>query len=405
MQLAWCSTWQDAAPDDSDSALSGRLGATLRVELKDVAKAIRIHSATFFYRFPIDRVAFTIIPDGLAPRIGKTPLSETEPDVLIPAGVRIAVQGPDDNWVTVEPVGFRDAGFGSSLPLAPLMAAGLIIAVVSTWTARRLVAPLDRLVEAAARVGNAREPIKVSSEGLHEFAAVARAFEDMQQRLLSFVDGRTRMLAAISHDLRTSLTRLRLSAEDFRDEAAYTALNAEIDEMQSMVVSTLAFARGEARFAPNQRIDLASLLISLTDEATDSGRSCRYQGSDHAEILGHPVSVKRAFRNLIENAVKYGEKADVALATGEHGIEVTIDDRGPGIPEASQEAAFEPYQRLDAARDSDRPGAGLGLTIARDVIRSHGGSIALANRKSGGLRVTVSLPLAASQGQPAIRST
>lgn len=184
-----------------------------------------------------------------------------------------------------------------------------------------------------------------------------------------------------------------------------TALNAEIDEMQSMVVSTLAFARGEARFAPNQRIDLASLLISLTDEATDSGRSCRYQGSDHAEILGHPVSVKRAFRNLIENAVKYGEKADVALATGEHGIEVTIDDRGPGIPEASQEAAFEPYQRLDAARDSDRPGAGLGLTIARDVIRSHGGSIALANRKGGGLRVTVSLPLAASQGQPAIRST
>ena len=379
-------------PDESGSPLAARLAATLREMLKDKVQAIRISVTSSSFISPVSRARVVVIPDGAGARLGTSPVRADEPDILISASARIAVQGMDGTWVSVQPIAFRDGAFGSSLPFAPLIAGGMIIALVSTFMARRLVAPLDRLVVAAERIGAAREPVHVETAGLHEFSAVAQAFEDMQQRLLRFVDDRTHMLAAISHDLRSSLTRLRLTAEQCQGEAERAALSAEIDEMRVMVDSTLAFASGEARLAPNKPTDIAALLISLVDEATDASRPCSYEGPNHIETMGHPVSLKRAFWNIIDNALKYGKTANVELRVKTSTVEIIVDDEGPGIPEASVEDVFAPFRRLDPARGQETPGVGLGLTIARDVIQSHGGTIALVNRSGRGLRVLLELP-------------
>lgn len=393
VRLYWSPILPWTAPDDSGDLIAAQLTATLRETLRDKAKGLYVSVSALNFRLPTNSVRLVIAPEEVKARVAVLPIGEGEPEVLIPAGVRIAVQGQDASWVMVEPVGFEDSAFGLSLPYAPLLAGGIIIAAVSTLLARRLVAPLDRLVVAAQRIGTAREPVRVDTTGLHEFSAVARAFEDMQQRLLRFVEDRTHMLAAISHDLRSSLTRLRLAAEQCQGSDERDALTAEIQDMQSMVESTLAFASGEARMTPTQPTDIAALLISLVDEAVDAGRACDYQGPNHIETMAHPVSLKRAFWNVIDNAIKYGGAARVSLTVDAASLTIRIDDDGPGIPDEAREDVFSPFRRLDQARGHAMPGTGLGLTIARDVIQSHGGTIALCNRASGGLSATIELPL------------
>jgi signal transduction histidine kinase len=392
LHFTWSRTKNQSGTDDSETPLAAQFAATLRDVLGDSVKAIHIRASAVSLRFPVNGVRVTTIPGEIKSPLATAAIRASDPDVLIPAWLHISVQGSDGTWIKVDPIGFTDNAVGSSLPLAPLLAGGLIIVLVSMLIARRIIAPLDRLVVAAERIGNAREPVHVATEGLQEFASVARAFEDMQQRLLRFVEDRTRILAAISHDLRSSLTRLRLVAEQCPGETDRAALSSEIDDMQSMVESTLAFASGEAQLAPNRPTDVAALLISLVDEATDAGKACTYQGPDHIETMGHPVSLKRAFWNVIDNALKYGQSAHVALAVERDAVAITIDDRGPGIPEASRDDVFAPFRRLDPARGHETPGAGLGLTIARDVIQSHGGTITLADKDDGGLRVIISLP-------------
>ena len=386
--------WSPVAPlepDESASPLAARLHATLRAALGEDALAIHINISTVRYRFPIKSIRLVIIPPGLDESAGAKPVNADEPDILMLAGVRVSLRGRDGSWVTVEPVAMSDSAFGSSLPYVPLLVGGLIIALVSTLTARHMMAPLDRLVAAADGVGKGRELVPVPKEGLHEFVAVAQAFEDMQRRLLRFVEDRTQMLAAISHDMRSSLTRLRLELESLPAGEHRAALTREIGDMHAMVDSTLAFASGEARMASRQRTDIAALLISLADEAADTGAQCSYDGPNHAETSGQPVALKRAFRNLIDNAIKYGGTARIQLAAVFGLLRITIDDDGPGIPPERIEEAFAPFRRLDQARTI--PGAGLGLTIARDVVLSHGGSIELTSAPGGGLRVRVDLPL------------
>jgi signal transduction histidine kinase len=313
-------------PDESSSLLAAKLAATLHDVLGAEAKAIRIRASSVDYRFPMNTVRISAAPAEIKLPLNVTPVRAGDPDILIPAGMRMAIQGKDGSWLSIEPIAFSDGAFGASLPLSPLLAGGLIIALASTLLARRLTAPLDRLVIAARQIGTARGPVRVETQGMHEFAAVARAFEDMQQRLL------------------------------------------------------------------NQRTDIASLLISLVDETVDTGHLCSYAGPDHAETVGHPVSLKRAFRNIIDNAINYGKTARVSLNLKTAAMTINIDDDGPGIPAASMEDVFAPFRRLDPARGHEHPGAGLGLTIARDVIQSHGGTVTLENRSEGGLRVLMELP-------------
>jgi signal transduction histidine kinase len=392
LRFDWSATRQPADSDDSGSLLAARLAATLRDVLGDAARVIHIQAATVALRFPLNTVRVTASPDDIKGPLDRAPVRLGEPDVLIPAGMRISVQGQDGTWVMVEPIGFNDNAVGAGLPYLPLLAGGLIIVLFSMLTARRIVAPLDRLVIAAEQIGTAREPVRVETAGLHEFASVARAFEDMQHKLLRFVEDRTRILAAISHDLRSSLTRLRLAAEQCAGEDERMGLSIEIDDMQSMVESTLAFASGEAQLVPNRPTDIAAMLISMIDEATDAGKPCTYRGPDHIETMGHPVSLKRAFWNVIDNALKYGMTARVTLDFDDTAVTVMVDDDGPGIPEASRKDVFAPFRRLDPARGQQTPGVGLGLTIVHDVIQSHGGTISLAVRQGGGLRVTIQLP-------------
>jgi len=219
----------------------------------------------------------------------------------------------------------------------------------------------------------------------------------MQRRLLQLVDDRAQMLAAISHDLRSALMRRRIAAEDCAGEAERQAIVAEIEDMPAMVESTLTFASGEARMTPSRHTDVAALLISLVDDAADSGRRCSYAGPDHAELMAHPIALERVFSNLIDNALKYGGAARVHPASQDRAgpagrLLIRIEDDGPGIPPHLAEDVFTPFRRIDPARSNDVPGVGLGLTIARDVIRSHGGAIALRCASGRGLVVEVALP-------------
>jgi signal transduction histidine kinase len=390
------SIWSKSAPVvDNNTTFSipaAQLSATLQDIMGENAKAVAVQASQLRFQFPMMNLRLVSAESEVNAPINRGPIRLGEPDILIPAGMRLWIEGHDGSWIGVEANGFRDTAFGVSLPFGPLLAGGIIIALVSTLMARRLMAPLDRLVLAAQRIGTAREPVQLQTGGLHEFSAVAHAFEDMQQRLLRFVEDRTRILAAISHDLRSSLTRLTLTAEQCQGASERAALSAEIAEMQSMVESTLSFASGEAQLAPTQPTDVAALLISLVDEATDAGKASSYKGPDHIETLGHPMSLKRAFRNVIDNALKFGRVSRVGLTVSSATVTVTVDDDGAGIPDASLEDVFAPFRRLDPARGHETPGVGLGLTIARDVIQSHGGTITLANRAGEGLTVTMVLP-------------
>jgi signal transduction histidine kinase len=390
MSLTWQASTATLATDDSRSPVAAQLHATLTQLMGEDVRSIRISATSISYRFPTKAFRLVVIPDGEGSRFGSAALRSDEPDVLMPAGVRIDIEGLDGSWLRIEPVGTSDSAFGATLPYVPLLIGGLIIATVSTLMARRFMTPLDNLVVAANRFGASREPVTVPRKGLYEFAAVAQAFEDMQGRMLRMVDDRTEMLAAISHDLRSSLTRLRLAAEEVAGEPERRALSAEIEDMKAMVDSTLAFASGEARAVPNQRVDMAASLMTVIDDATDAGAACAYSGPDHAEIMGHPVALRRAFRNLVDNAIKYGGAARVSLTVEDASIMIAIEDDGPGIPAERLDEAFAPFRRLNSARSA--AGVGLGLTIARDVIHSHGGEISGQYGATGKFQMEARLP-------------
>ena len=207
-----------------------------------------------------------------------------------------------------------------------------------------------------------------------------------------FLDERTQMLAAISHDLRTSLTRLRLEAEELPESETKNRLIFDMSEMERMISATLTFAGDELKSEPQQRVDVAALLISLCDSFSDHGQPADYNGPNHAYLLCQPVAMKRAFDNLIGNAIKYGFRASVTLTLENGSVLVSITDAGPGISPENVELAFRPFRRLETSRNRETGGVGLGLPIARDIIRAHGGEISLRNRPEGGLEVTVRLP-------------
>ena len=387
--------WSRAAPwDGSEEQVAPevrRLAATVRA-MVDPAMRVTFQSQSLEYLFPFRSVRVGVQPPEVAAGLTASPLPPDAPEEVLPASLRIAVQGPDGSWVSITPVGFGDLGLLAAFPVSPLAVGGLIIGLASIATARRLLAPLDRLVEAAGRIGTARAFVPVPAEGLAEFGAVARAFEEIQHRLLRFDADRTQMLASMSHDLGSALTRLRLAVEPGGGREPDPVLLREIEDMQAMVESTLAFASGEARPGPLRPTDIAALLITLVDHAGDLGHACSYRGPDHAEAPGHPPALRRAFWNLIDNAVKYGGTARVALSVTPGGVCMEIADDGPGIPADRMEEALAPFRRLDPARGGAQRGVGLGLTIARDVVVGHGGTLVLRNVEAGGLVVEVTLP-------------
>jgi signal transduction histidine kinase len=222
----------------------------------------------------------------------------------------------------------------------------------------------------------------------------------MQERLRRFVGDRTRMLAAIGHDLRTPITSLKLRAELLDDEEARTKMLATLDEMQRMSEATLAFARDDAATEPTRVVDLAALLDSIADDLAEMGKPVTFIESPRLPYPCRPTALKRAVANLVENAIQYGERARVSLESRSVGPVIVVDDDGPGIPEERLDDVFKPFVRLEESRNRATGGAGLGLSIARSIVLSHGGDLVLANRKGGGLRAEIRLP-AAEKGTPA----
>jgi signal transduction histidine kinase len=268
----------------------------------------------------------------------------------------------------------------------------LSIITMSLIAAHAVAKPIHRFVEAVRRFG--ANPLGPSIEeiGTQELRFVIRAFNEMQAQIQKFVADRTAMLTAISHDLRTPLTRMRLRGEFIDDAEQQSKLFHDVDEMQSMIDSALEFFRDDARTEETTSFDLAELLNTIKDHYTDQGIDILYQGPHHYVYSGRPMNLKRAFTNLIDNAIKYGTPPKIELTSLEKSISVTIKDHGPGIPEEYLENVFKPFYRLEGSRNRNTGGVGLGLTIVKSIINNHGGNLVLRNGAEGGLEAVITLP-------------
>lgn len=271
----------------------------------------------------------------------------------------------------------------------------LSTALLAAWAASALTRPLRAFEESARRFGENIEARPLPEQGPREIRAAAGALNRMQARIRALINDRTRMLAALSHDLRTPLTRLRLRAEFVHDDGVKQSILGDIAQMQAMVDAALVYLREGTERSEKRRVDLASLLQAVCNDFSDVGHDVRYDGPDHLIVLGHFDSLHRAFSNIVDNGVRYaGTVRVISGAEGDH-VRVDVADRGPGVADELREAMLEPFVRGDAARGMDATsGFGLGLPIARSVIVAHGGSLTLADGTDGGLTVRILLPAA-----------
>jgi signal transduction histidine kinase len=278
--------------------------------------------------------------------------------------------------------------------LAPiLLVIGLGLTGLAVLVARGVTRPLGRFAKATARFGAdvaAAEPLH--QEGPSEIREIARAFNTMQEQIRRLLDGRTHMLAAVSHDLRTPLTRLKLRTEFVEDDEERTKMLKDLDEMEAMIHAAIAYARGDEGGESPASVDIVNLLEEVRAEMAEAGGRVGLEGPPAAPWEGRPLALKRALRNLVENAVNYGGQADLRVAVTPLDIVIAVEDDGPGIPATEIEKVFTPFYRLEPSRSRATGGVGLGLAVARAVIREHGGDITLSNRPTGGLRQTVVLP-------------
>jgi signal transduction histidine kinase len=268
----------------------------------------------------------------------------------------------------------------------------VLIGLVVIWLTHRETRPLRRFAEAADRLGVDVHAPSLPEKGSRELRKATRAFNRMQERLQRFVDDRTQMLAAISHDLRTVLTRLQLRADFIDDQEQRDKALKDLAAMQTMLNATLEFARDDNASEARTALDIAVLLQSLCDDWSDTGEQTDYQGPEHLTFSGRPVALQRMFSNLIENALRYGKEAKIALQTDKDNIRIAVADRGPGIASELREKVFAPFFRLEPSRNRQTGGTGLGLAVARSIARRHGGDIVLADNPGGGLLVQVQLP-------------
>jgi signal transduction histidine kinase len=321
---------------------------------------------------------------------------------LSPLATLLTRDDPDRNFdVTVQfPDGdsavFRLARPEEGAPLPRNLVLNLVLLVVIMAialfvVARSITRPLFQLAQAADSVGrDVRQP-KLEEKGARELRDAARAFNTMQDRLQRYLDSRTRVLAAMSHDLKTPLTRLRLQVETLEDPTAQERIGKQLDEMEGMVRGALALFRGlddDEGLAP---VDLNALLITLQSEFTQMAGSVTIEGLAQRAFIGKPQALKRLLTNLIENAIKFGSKAKVRVQDGPAVI-IRVADEGPGVPPDELERVFEPFYRVESSRNRDTGGTGLGLSIARDIAQAHGGTLTLRNLPERGLEATLVLP-------------
>ncbi|KZK92194.1 Osmolarity sensor protein EnvZ [Pseudovibrio sp. Ad5] len=303
-----------------------------------------------------------------------------------------AIELKNGQWLNIES-NFRLPKPSFVPILLPIVIMALLTILIIWVSVYRLTKPLRTLEAAANDLGRGADVKPLKEAGPAEVQAVTRSFNQMQERLTRFISDRTRMLAAISHDLRTPITSLRIRAEFIDDDEDRERMIATLDEMQAMVEETLAFTREDSKQEELRSVDLGGLLESIANDQEDMGNHVNVEARDRVVLKCRPMSLKRAFQNLIGNAIRYGEQAEVSFRVDEAHAEVRIADKGPGIPQNRLEDVFEPFVRLEESRNEETGGIGLGLAITRSIIHAQGGTIRLENGEENGLVAIVRLPL------------
>ena len=276
--------------------------------------------------------------------------------------------------------------------LAWMVGTSLILLTIAVYFLRRQIHPIRRLAQAADSFGKAMQVISFKPEGAREVRQAANAFLLMRERIRRQITQRTEMLAGVSHDLRTPLTRMKLQLAMLPESDYSAGLRNDVLEMEKMVDGYLAFARGEgSEVAVPVYID--TMLNDVVEEARRGGADVTFNEFSGAQLMGRPNALKRAVTNLIDNAVRYSYEVTLAARKNPEALEITVEDNGPGIPESQRESVFKPFFRMDQSRNAETGGVGLGLTIARDVVRNHGGDLVLSESPRGGVSALIRLPL------------
>ena len=311
-----------------------------------------------------------------------------------PPTLALSVRLSDGAWLNSETLLPRPQLWAWPVVMSTLLTV-IAISLATALSVRRITKPLRELAQASDRLGRGEGVPDLPERGPEEIVRANRAFNAMQARVSRFVTDRTRMVAAISHDLRTPLTSLRLRAEFIDDDETRERMVDTIDEMTRMAEATLTFARDDAAAEDSRNTDLVALVEAVSADFSDLGHDVTVEGPEHLYLSVRQVSLRRALRNLVENAVRYGIRARIRLERSVAGVVIAVDDDGPGIPEDKMEEVFAPFTRLETSRNLETGGVGLGLATARSVVRAHGGELTLANRPGGGLTAAIHLPVAA----------
>jgi two-component system osmolarity sensor histidine kinase EnvZ len=307
-------------------------------------------------------------------------------------GPQVLIRVPIANGV-LQLKAYRDRVQARSGPLfvAWISGATIFLVIVSVIFIRNQVRPIEKLADAMERFGRGEDTGYMRARGAREVRGATAAFHDMRQRIKKHIDQRSQLLAGVSHDLRTPLTRLKLQLALMPPSAEIDEIKRDLAEMEETLDEYLAFAKGLTDETPEQ-VDVAALVKDIAADSVRGGGNVAVEGVASASTPGRARALKRCLTNLIDNAVAHGDKVRVAVASDDAAITVSVDDNGPGIPEELYEEAFRPFSRLDETRSRNQKGVGLGLAIARDVARSHGGDILLSQSPLGGLRAALRLP-------------
>lgn len=376
--------------------------ANLRPQLAAAASSAMLHVS-----WQAQRADFDLPNDGLRLPASRVPVlqqllgNDRKIEVFSPgdwpngspqAHYAAVVQLVDGSWLSFIPPE-RSWGLEFGVRIVIVIALGLIATLLVAWVAtRQLANPLQRFTRAARRFGTDLRAPPIRLEGPDEIRQAIIAFNTMQAQIQHFIAERTHMLASISHDLRAPLTRMRLRSEFMEDLDHQGKLIRDVEEMQSMINAALAFFREDTHREQTTAFDLSELLQTIVDDYRDQHINVDFDGPAHLVYEGRPLGIKRVIVNLLENALKYAQRPGIALKCDEYSICIEVSDEGPGIPEAALEQVFDPFFRLEASRNRDTGGVGLGLSAARAIVREQGGELTLSNRSRQGLLARVELP-------------
>jgi len=318
---------------------------------------------------------FALSPDGDIRKVG----------IALPDGAMISANlAPDE----------RRPPFLGGPWMMTLLFAVISVTLLGLWAARALTAPLSSFAKAAETFSLNGGAAPLPERGPEEIRSVAKALNRMRERITGLIDDRTKMLAAISHDLRTPITRMRLRCEFIEDETHRARMLDDLDQMRSMLESVLSFLRNDRRLESMTLVDIASTLQLVTDQFADMGRKVAYDGPAHAMATARPDDLHRSVTNLVENAVRFGAEAVIRLQVSADRVTIDVEDDGPGISDADKNNVLEPFVRGDDARNMDEAeGFGLGLSIANAIVLAHGGTLSLHDRQPHGLVARIQLPV------------